>query len=361
MQDVYFVDSRAEVCEVEKWYQPKLSLVRKLEKLIDESGALDFIGKGDIIAVKTHFGERGTTKTLRPIFIRKIVDAIRERGGKPFVTETTGLGMVKDRCTALGRMKIAEENGYTSQTLNAPIIIADGIKGYDYVEVEIDGKHLKKINVARAIADSDAVVCATHFKLHMMAGMGGSIKNIGVGCVAKPSKFDLHCPAYPVINENCNECGDCVKVCPSNAIVNFKVREELCVKCGACDEVCRENAIELTWLKGKDISERIAECASGVMKTVDNFAFFNFAIDITPHCDCHPYSDNPVVPDIGIFASNDMVAIDKACYDAFVKLEKNPKSLIKGFWDWTDPLAQIYHSEELGIGSSSYRIVDGNE
>jgi len=361
MQNVYFVDSRAEVCEVEKWYQPKLSLIRKLEKLIDESSALDFIDKGDIVAVKTHFGERGTTKTLRPVFIRKIVDAVRKRGGEPFVTETTGLGIVKDRCTALGRLKIAEENGYTSQTLNAPIIIADGIKGYDYVEVEVNGKHLKKINVARAIADADAVICATHFKLHMMAGMGGSIKNIGVGCVAKPSKFDLHCPSYPSINEKCNQCGECVEVCPSNAIVDFKVIEELCIKCGGCDEVCKQNAVELTWLTGKDISERIAECVSGVMKTVDNFAFFNFAIDITPHCDCHPYSDNPVVPDIGIFASNDIVAIDKACYDAFIKLEKNPDSLVKGFWEWTDPLAQINHSEKLGIGESNYKIVDINE
>jgi len=358
MPEIYFVNSRADVKDVSKWYQPELSLAKKVEKLIDESGNLDFINKGDIIAVKTHFGERGTTKTLRPIFIRKIVNAIKERGGKPFVTESTGLGLLKDRCTAIGRLKIAEENGYTAQTVNAPIIIADGIKGFDYVDVDIIGKHIREIKVARAIADSDGVICATHFKLHMMAGMGGSIKNIGVGCVAKPSKFDLHCPDKPKINDNCDQCSDCIDVCPSNAIINFKIKPELCIKCGACDEVCKKEAIELNWLTGKDISERIVECASGVMKTVDNFAYFNFALDITPHCDCHPYSDNPIVPDIGVFASNDIVAIDKACYDAFITSKRNPDALVGDFWEDTDALTQITYSEMLGLGKSSYKEVE---
>lgn len=358
MPDIHFVNSRADVKDVSKWYQPQLSLAKKVEKLISESGNLDFIDKGDIVAIKTHFGERGTTKTLRPIFIRKIVNAVRERGGKPFVTETTGLGLLKDRCTAIGRLKIAEENGYTAQTLNAPIMIADGIKGYDYVGVDIIGKHIKNVKVARAIIDSDAVICATHFKLHMMAGIGGSIKNIGVGCVAKPSKFDLHCSEKPKINENCNQCGDCIDVCPTSAISDFRIYPNRCIKCGACDEVCKNDAIELNWLTGKDISERIVECASGVMKTVENFAFFNFAVDITPHCDCHPYSDNSIVPDIGVFASNDIVAIDKACYDAFLQSRKNPDSLVDNFWEGTDALTQITYSEMIGLGKSSYEVLE---
>lgn len=356
MQQIYFANSRAEVSDSSKWYQPKLSLTRKLERLIDESGTLDFIDKGDLVAVKTHFGERGATKYLRPVYVRKIVDAVRERGGKPFVTESTGLGMVKNRSTVVGRLITAEENGFTQQTVNAPIVVADGVKGFDYTEVDVDGKHLNRIKVAKAIADADAMVCATHFKLHMVAGMGGSIKNVGVGCVAKPSKFDIHCSDFPVINENCDECGDCLEVCPTNAIVDYQVVKERCIKCGGCDEVCKRDAIDITWLNGTPISERIAECAAGALKPIDKTAYLNFFLDVTPHCDCHPYADNPIVQDLGVFASNDMVAIDQACYDAFLNQNANPDTIVDSFWKDSDPLAQITHSQELGAGETQYKI-----
>lgn len=360
MSKVFFVDSRAAVTEPEKWYQPKLSLVSKLKRLIDESGILDFIDKGDLVAVKTHFGDRGTTKTLRSVYIRKIVEAVKERGGKPFVTETTGLGLIRDRSTAIGRLLIAEENGYTSQTVAAPIIIADGLLGFDYVEVDVGGKHIKKVCVAKGIAEADAVVCVTHFKLHMQAGIGGSIKNIGVGCTAKPSKFDIHSPVPPKINEKCDKCGKCIEICPANAIVNFQIDSTKCIRCTGCYEVCKQNAIEIQWISGRDIAERIVECAKGVMDVVGkkNFAFLNFVVDVTPHCDCHPYSDNPIVPDVGIFASKDIVAVDKASFDAILKFENNPGSLIENkYWEWTDPLTQIRYAEELELGSSKYEVV----
>ncbi|AEA47276.1 DUF362 domain-containing protein [Archaeoglobus veneficus] len=367
--DVYFSDARASVKKPEEWYQPHLSPVKKLEKLIEESGVLDFVDKGDIIAVKTHFGDRGTTRTLRSVFIRKIVEAVKDRGGKPFVTETTGLGMTKDRSTAVGRLLIAEENGYTSQTVGAPIIIADGMLGLDCVTVDINGVHLKKVHVAKAIAECDGVVCATHFKLHMQAGIGGSIKNVGVGCVAKPSKFDIHCPEKPVINEKCDGCGRCTEICPINAIschvagdtgnrTIYTIDRNKCIGCTGCYEVCRKRAIDVEWLTGREISERIAECALGVVRVVgkDNFGFINFAMDITPHCDCRPYSDMPAFPDIGIFASRDIVAVDKACIDALLKARPNPGALVDDFWEWTEPMAQIEHAEKLGIGISNYTL-----
>lgn len=360
MQDVFFTNARAKVLDPNLWYQPHLSLVAKLERLIDNSNIFDFISANDIVAVKTHFGDVGTTKTLRSVFIRKIVEKLKERKARVFVTETTGLGLIRKRCTALGRLLIAEENGYTSQTVGAPIIIADGFLGFDFVEVEVDGKHLKKVYVAKAFDEIDAVVCATHFKLHMKAGMGGSIKNVGVGCVAKPSKFDLHCEDYPKINENCNKCGKCVEICPANAIVDFKIDESKCLKCIGCVEVCEENAIDLHWFDGKEISERIVECAKGVYKVVgkENFAFLNFMVDVTPHCDCHPYSDTPIISDVGIFASKDIVAVDKACLDVLTKANLIQDCLLyeNKFWEWTDPFAQIEYGEELGLGESEYRI-----
>lgn len=360
MKDVFYTDIRAEMIDPAKWYQPELSAVKKLQKLIEESGILDIFSRGDVVAVKAHFGDRGTTRTLRSVFIRAVVEKIAEAGGRPFVTETTGLGMVRPRCTAIGRINIAEENGYTHQTLKAPIIIADGLLGFDYVEVPIKGKHLKVVRVAKAIAECDAVVCCTHFKLHMQAGVGGSIKNVGVGCVAKPSKFDIHLRDYPEIDlEKCTKCDKCLEVCPSNAIENYVIRKDKCVKCLGCSEVCRDGAVKTFWLFGRDVSERIVECARGVLDVQKNFAYLNFLLDITPHCDCHPYSDLPIVPDLGILASKDALAIDKAGVDLYLGAKNLSNALLgeKKFWDWTDVEGMFSYAEEMGIGSQNYRLI----
>jgi len=357
--DVFYVDSRAVVLEPEKWYQPKLSLVSKLRRLIDESGILDGIQKGDIVAVKTHFGDRGTTKTLRSVYIRSVVEKVIEAGGRPFVTETTGLGMIRPRSTAIGRLEIAEENGYTQQTLKAPILIADGLLGLDFVEVSIDGRYLKRIYVAKAIAEADAVVFCTHFKLHMQSGIGGSIKNVGVGCVAKPSKFDLHARGWPrIAAEKCTKCGKCVEICPVNAIEDYRIVEDRCLRCTGCSEVCREDAVEIEWLLGREVGERIVECAKGVSMIAKNFAFLNFVLDVTPHCDCHPYSDNPLISDVGILASKDMVSIDRASLDLYKKAQPiNDLFSKERFWHWTDPERMLDYAEELGLGKQDYRLV----
>lgn len=352
------MDSRAIVLEPEKWYQPKLSLVNKLKRLIDESGILDEIQKEDIVAVKTHFGDRGTTKTLRSVYIRAVVEKVVEAGGKPFVTETTGLGMIRSRSTAIGRLEIAEENGYTSQTVKAPIIIADGLLGLDFLEVPIDGKYLKKIYVAKAIAEADAVIFCTHFKLHMQSGIGGSIKNVGVGCVAKPSKFDLHARGYPkIIAEKCTKCGKCLEICPVNAIRDYQIIEERCLKCTGCAEVCRDEAVEIEWLLGKEVSDRIVECAKGVSKTVKKMSFLNFILDVTPHCDCHPYSDNSLISDIGILASKDMVSIDKASLDLYLQAQPISDFLSTvRFYQWTAPESMLKYAEDLGLGEQNYKL-----
>ncbi|MCS7121268.1 MAG: DUF362 domain-containing protein [Archaeoglobaceae archaeon] len=358
MEKVYFTDVRAEVTEPEKWFQPELSAVNKLKRLLDSSGILDSILPGDLVAVKTHFGDLGTTRTLRSVFIRTVVEKIKEVGGKPFVTETTGLGLTRPRCTAIGRLLIAETNGYTQQTLAAPIVIADGLLGFDFVKTDVDGKHLKSVYVAKAIAEADVVVCCTHFKLHMVAGIGGSIKNVGVGCVAKPSKFDIHAQGYPKINDKCIKCDECVKLCPVKAIEDYRIVEERCLKCLGCEEVCRYGAIDVSWLPGKIISERIAECAKGVLSVNKNFVYINFLLDISPHCDCHPYSDVPVVRDVGILTSKDLVAIDLASVELYEKESKIGFIPDEKYWPWTDPHRMIEYAEELGIGKRSYRIIE---
>ena len=361
MSQVFFTPAEVNVTDPARWYQPEQSLVVRLEKVVNESGILDSIYDGDTVAVKTHFGDRGTTKMLRSLFIRKVVGMLKERGARVFVTETTGLGILRDRCTAIGRLEIAEENGFTPQTVNAPIIIADGLRGFDGVRTEVNGKHLKEVYVAKAIAEADFVVVATHFKLHMRGGIGGAMKNIGVGCVTKTTKFDIHLPSPPEIELNkCTKCNKCIEICPFDAIIDYRVDASRCMKCLGCYEVCEYQAVKIgPWFDGDDIAERIAESTKGVMDVVglDNFAFINFAMDITPHCDCHPYSSVQQVPDIGIFASRDIVAIDNASMQAYLSEEKTSKALIKDdFWEWTSPSRQIEYAEELGLGIRNYTI-----
>ncbi len=361
MRDVFFTSAEVNVTDPTRWYQPEQSLAVRLKRVVDESGILDGIAERDVVAVKTHFGDRGTTKMLRSLFIRKIVEMVKERGAKVFVTETTGLGLLKDRCTAIGRLEIAEENGFTSQTVGAPIVIADGLRGFDGVKVDLDGKHLKEVYVAKAIAEADFVVVATHFKLHMRGGIGGAMKNIGVGCVTKTTKFDVHLPSPPEINkEVCTRCNRCVEICPFDAIADYSIDLSRCMKCLGCYEVCEDGAVKIgPWLDGDDIAERIVEATKGVVDLVgrDRFVFINFAIDITPHCDCHPYSSVQQVPDIGIFASTDIVAADYASMVAYLREQKTSKALIGGdFWEWTSPLRQIEYAEELGLGVKNYRL-----
>jgi uncharacterized Fe-S center protein len=372
--EVFFTNARAPVVELEKWYQPELSLASKLERLIAKSNILDIIEKGDIVALKAHFGDRGNTKSLRSMFIRKVAEMVRERSAIPFVTETTGLGMTRDRNFASGRIQIALENGYTYETLSAPIIIADGLKGFDHVEVEVNGLQLKKVYIAKAIAEADKLISIAHFKGHFRSGFGGALKNIGVGCVAKPSKYDIHIYDLPKIDrEKCNKCLECLKICPSGAIINQNGRIELiqerCIRCLGCYEVCRSNAIQVEWTLGRDIAERIIDCAKAVIdyKGKDNCAFLNFLVDITPHCDCHPYSDLPIVPDLGIAASREILAIEKASVDlinsapiiqgSLASLHKETEDKFHTTFNWNHSKYQLEAARKIGLGTFEYELI----
>ena len=366
MSEVYFIDTRAQVESKSKWYQPALGAVNKLERLIEQSGTLDFIEAGDLVAIKTHFGVYGTSKPLRSVFMRKVAKMVKEKGGRPFVTESCGLGMKYDRSFAVGRIDIAEENGYTHQTVCAPIIIADGMWGFDYVKTEIDGDQLKEVFVAKAIAEADKIISLAHFKGHMDGGFGGAIKNLGVGCVAKRSKFDLHIDGFPKIDiKKCNGCNKCVDVCPVGAIDNeIKLDEQKCIKCNGCTEICEPKAIRVRFNESPDTSTRIVDCAKGVLDLIgrEKFYFINFLMDITPACDCCPYSDNPIVSDIGILASKDPLAIDKASVDLVNAAPTLPGSMAEGkkeklggMWN-TSPEYQLDAAKKQKVGSLNYEI-----
>jgi uncharacterized Fe-S center protein len=262
---------------------------------------------------------------------------VKEAGGKPFVTDTTGIGLTSARGTAEGCLKAAVANGYASETIGAPLVVADGPKGFLGVKLRVGGLRLKEVEVAQAITEADALISLAHAKGHPRTGFAGALKNIGVGCVTKCGRAPLHLAKKPKVDWNkCDNCGKCILFCPVGAISksNSKplVDHDKCIWACGCWEVCPKKAIsgwsEMHHETNKELCIRLADAASAVINHIgkDKIMFFNFGYDITPHCDCSPYGDTPMVPDIGIFASRDPVAIDKASIDMIINSPGIPGS-----------------------------------
>ena len=362
----------------------------KGRQILEYSGWLDRLKPGDIVAVKTHMGESYNVGYLRPIIVRTFVDAIKERGCQPFVTDTTTMPYHPwiSRTLAIDHLETANRNGFNHASMGCPVIIADGWLGTDDVIVDLrgQGNYLRKQFVARAIADADALLSVAHFKGHPAGGYGGAIKNIGVGCASKRGKMNLHgalagdkpviqaelCPARKC--EWWQTCEDC---CPEGSIKvtekGLEVDLDSCVYCFACANLCVNmagfNAIQrFDYLPA--LGRRIADSALATMMTKEpGRAFFiNYAMDITPACDCYGWTDTPLVNGIGVLASLDPVAVDKACIDLmneapglinseaeeFNALTPGSKklNLIKG----KDIEQQVYGGVEKSLGSGRYVI-----
>lgn len=308
----------------------------KIKNLFDAAGIQKIVTEGDLVALKIHFGTVGNQRHLEPQHVRAVVDKVQEAGGQPFVTDTTGIGLAAPRGTAIGCLRNATLHGFTQEVLGAPVIVADGLKGLTGCKVKINGVRMKEIEIAQAIAESDAMISISHVKGHPRTGFGASLKNVGIGCISKVSKAPLHMAKKPkIIPEKCNNCGLCISFCPVEAIQRHSKKPQISSKkciwgCG-CWDICPQKAITkwgvLHHPRNKELIIRNVDAAAGVLKHFGKkkVAYFNLAYDITPHCDCADYGDVPMVPDIGLFVSNDPVAIDKASTDAI-----NNSSGIKG-------------------------------
>jgi len=306
------------------------NITRKVMKLFDSAALDEAISKGDLVAIKIHFGTGENHRHIRPEHVRAVVEKVREAGGKPFVTETTGVGLGAPRGTAVGCINTATMHGFTQETLGAPIIVADGLKGLSGVKVKIKGLRMKEVEIAQAIAEADAMISVAHAKGHPRTGFAATLKNIGLGCITKTGKAQLHLAKKPVIEQKlCNDCGTCITFCPVGAIRRSRsgkpqiINKECIWGCG-CWDICPQKAIskwaDMHHRENRELIIRNLDAASAVLKHIgrDKIGYLNFAYDITPHCDCADYGDTPMVPDIGIFASKDPVAIDKATSDAIL-------------------------------------------
>ncbi|MBR3084987.1 MAG: DUF362 domain-containing protein [Kiritimatiellae bacterium] len=348
-------------------------LCGKLSRVMDKAGfaGIDFNRK--FAAIKIHFGERGNLAFLRPNFARTVVDKVKALGGKPFLTDCNTL-YVGSRKDAIEHIETAWLNGFLPYNVDCPVIIGDGLKGTDEVAVPIEGGIvLKEALIGRAVMDADIIITLNHFKGHEMCGMGGAIKNLGMGCGSRAGKMAQHCDGKVSVEaDKCVGCGKCARICAHGApsIVNRKcvIDENKCLGCGRCIGVCPADAISPSNWNAPDLLDcKMAEYAKAVIQNRPNF-HIDIAMDISPNCDCHSENDAPIVPDVGIFASFDPVACDQAAADAVNAADPNRDSALgdrgdcgrdhlSSVCEGTDWTRQLVHAEKVGAGTRDYELV----
>ncbi|MBR5627326.1 MAG: DUF362 domain-containing protein [Thermoguttaceae bacterium] len=360
---VYFTDLHTTLQE---------NLLEKLERLVRKAGmeTIDFSNK--FVAIKIHFGEPGNLAYLRPNFSKVIVDMVRRQGGKPFMTDCNTL-YVGRRKNAVDHLETAYEHGYSPFSTGAHVIIGDGLKGNDDIEVPVHGDYIENAKIGRVIMDADILISITHFKMHEATGSGGVLKNLGMGCGSKSGKMEMHCNGKPDVDRNvCIGCGLCQKNCAHQAIAvkNKKaaINANRCVGCGRCIGVCPSNAINPTYNEAFDVLNRkIVEYAEAVIKDRPCF-HLSFIIDVSHYCDCHGENDIPVVPDVGILASFDPVALEQACIDLINRqpiargsyLEKLERTgdYFNDVYPHTNWKVTIEHAVKRKLGNPDYELID---
>ena len=352
----------------------------KLKKLIRKAGIAQLNLEGQFVAIKIHFGELGNVSYLRPNYARAVVDVVKELGGKPFLTDCNTL-YPGSRKNALEHLYCAWENGFTPLTVGCPILIGDGLKGTDDIEVPVQGgEYVKKAKIGRAVMDADVIISMTHFKGHEATGFGGALKNLGMGCGSRAGKKEQHNngKAY-VQQEICRGCRRCMRECANNGLVfdpetrKMHVDKEHCVGCGRCVGACNFDAIDFEDPNSNQmLNYRIAEYAKAVVDGRPQF-HISLVMDISPNCDCHEENDAPILPDVGMFASFDPLALDQACVDACMKCEPLPNSQLgehmrdPHFVDHHDHFTNstpesewqscLSHAEKIGLGTRDYELI----
>ncbi|MDR0454757.1 MAG: DUF362 domain-containing protein [Deferribacteraceae bacterium] len=339
--------------------KPSVSPLSKISKLLVRAGAKDIYERGNIVALKVHFGEFGNTAFLRPIYLRPAIELLKNYGAKPYLTDTNTLytGM---RINSVDHIHNANLNGFGYSTLQTPIIVADGLRGEEMRETPVPGGQLiKHAKLATGILNADALLVITHFKGHDFTGFGGSIKNLSMGCAARAGKLAMHSVSRPCVNPHkCTACGRCKSVCQANAIKishTAAITEE-CTGCVRCVGACPEEAISPKFDNSiENLQKMLTEYAAAVLAAFEKPVIcLNILMSMVPSCDCMPGNDEPAVKDLGFMASTDPVALDRASLDLIMHNcgGENPFAAISGVSGET----QFSHAEAIGLGNSKYKL-----
>jgi len=362
---VYFADLNA---------QAERNLFARLEELLEKVGIKSRIRPHKLVAIKLHFGERGNTAFVRPIFIRLIADKIKEYQGRPFLTDTNTL-YKGSRGEAVSHLITAISHGFDYSVVGAPLIIADGIYGNSLVRVNIGQHFFSEVSIGAEIVHADGLISVAHYKCHELAGFGGALKNIGMGCAAREGKLQQHSALCPLVKKDvCIACGSCRDWCPVSAIAlkheKATIDTNRCIGCGECVIICPEGAIKIQWDDDMmDFQKKMVEYAYGALQGKRGRAtFINFITQVTPACDCYAHSGMPIVPDVGIVASVDPVAVDQASTDLVNKQPGNVHSELKsgaepggdkirGVNPDVDWSVQLDYAEKIGLGQREYELI----
>ncbi|MFC1855588.1 DUF362 domain-containing protein [Thermodesulfobacteriota bacterium] len=363
---VFFASMRASIKE---------STLEKIKILLEKVELSKKLKDKDMVAIKLHFGEKGNTSYVRPVFLRPIVEKVKEAKAKPFLTDANTL-YIGSRGNAYDHMQTAIENGFAYSVVGAPIIIADGLKSTSSTAVDINLEHTKSAHIGSEIVNSDAFIGISHFKCHELTGFGGTIKNIGMGSACRRGKLFMHSTVAPFVDsEACTACEDCLSHCAHTAISmsgegKAHIDPETCVGCGECILVCSSGCIKINWNESvPTVQKKIVEYTHAVLKGKENKSvFLNFITQVSPACDCYGYNDAPIVPDIGIVASTDPVAIDQASADlvnneigfsnsALKSGHDKGGDKFKGVYDYIDWDIQLDYAEKIGLGQRDYELI----
>lgn len=369
---VYFTDFRTEAFGD--------GLPTKLKKMIKKAGIGQIDMEGKFAAIKLHFGELGNISYLRPNYAKAVADLVKELGGKPFLTDCNTM-YPGSRKNALEHLECAWENGFTPLTVGCPILIGDGLKGTDDIAVPVEGgEYVKEAKIGRAVMDADIFISLTHFKGHEMTGFGGAIKNIGMGCGSRAGKKEQHSSGKAhIVPKLCKGCRKCQKECANGGLVydeeakKMSVDQNHCVGCGRCLGACNFDAIRFDNNNANEVLNRkMAEYTKAVVDGRPSF-HISLIVDVSPNCDCHGENDAPILPNIGMFASFDPLALDQACVDACLKATPLPNSQLSDnmkradFVDHHDHFRNstpesewqscLEHAEKIGLGSREYELI----
>jgi uncharacterized Fe-S center protein len=353
----------------------KKNVLSKVSELFETLEPRKYIEPKDLVAVKLHFGERGNTAYVRPQYVRQVVERLKQLESKPFLTDTNTL-YVGSRTEAWSHLTTAFDNGFTREVTGAPVIIADGLRGNNSITVPFDGRHIKQAHVGADIHNADAMVVLTHFKGHELSGFGGAIKNVGMGCASREGKLEQHSNISPrVTPKKCIGCGECIQWCRGDAIelvnnpegLKARIDPERCIGCAECILTCRQGAVLVQWNESVPVfMEKMVEYTAAVLRQKkDKALFLTFVTEVSPLCDCCPFSDRPIVPGLGILASSDPVAIDQAAADLVNGAPGNPLSKLssamsqgddkfRALFPEIDWAHQLRYAEEIGMGTRQY-------